>query len=143
MRGLPSFISAYKVLGRELSNWSDVMDPLEYAFTGIQCNGKLLWDESLTLRLTTAQEHLSRHKSIVLPCPSDTFRIVTNRSFAKRGFGATLYISRASRLHLAGFYSGKLRKVNWLPCEVEALSIAAAVIYFSPSSSSRYILRMY
>ena len=45
-----------------------------------------------------------------------------------------MYVSRSSCLHLAGFYSGKLRKhqVNWLPCEVEALSIAAAVKYFSP-----------
>ena len=45
-----------------------------------------------------------------------------------------MYVSCASRLHLAGFYSGKLRKhqVTWLPCEVEALSIAAAFKYFSP-----------
>ena len=45
-----------------------------------------------------------------------------------------MYASRASRLHLAGFYSGKLLKhqVNWLSCEVEALSVAAAVKYFSP-----------
>ena len=45
-----------------------------------------------------------------------------------------MYVSRASLLHLSGFYSGKLPKhqVTWLPCEVEALSIAAAVKYISP-----------
>ena len=60
--------------------------------------------------------------------------MVTDGSVTKRGLGATLYVSCASRLHLAGFYSGKLRKhqVTWLPCEVEALSIAAAIKYFSP-----------
>ena len=35
---------------------------------------------------------------------------------------------------LAGFFSAKLRKhqVTWLPCEIEELSIAAAVKHFSP-----------
>ena len=52
----------------------------------------------------------------------------------KRGLGATLYVTRQDRLLLAGFYSSKLRKhqVTWLPCEVEALSIAAPVKHFSP-----------
>ena len=129
-----SFIGAYKVLGRVLPNCSDAVDPLECALTGLQSNDKLPWDENLTLKFKTAQEHLSRHKSMVLPCPSDTLWIVTDGSVTKRRLGATLYVSRACRLHLAGFYSGKLRKhqVTWLPCEVEALSIAAAVKYFSP-----------
>ena len=134
MKGLRSFTGAYKVLGCVLPNCSDVVDPLECTLTGLQSNDKLLWDENLTLKFTTAQEHLSRHKSIVLPCPSDTLWIVTNGSITKRGLGATLYVLRAGGLHLAGFYSGKLHKhqVTWLPCEVEALSIAAAVKYFSP-----------
>ena len=45
-----------------------------------------------------------------------------------------MYVSRTSQLHLAGFFSAKLRKhqVTWLPCEVEALSIAASIKHFSP-----------
>lgn len=41
---------------------------------------------------------------------------------------------RNEKLLLAGFFSAKLRKhqVNWLPCEIEALSIAAAIKHFSP-----------
>ena len=134
MKGLCSFIGTCKVLGRVLPDCSDVVDPLECALTGLQSTDKLLWDENLTLWFKTAQQHLSRHKSIVLPCPSDTLWMVTNGSITRRGLVATLYVSCSSRLHLAGFYSGKLCKhqVNWLPCEVEALSIAAAVKYFSP-----------
>ena len=134
VKGLRSFIGAYKALGRVLPNCSDTVDPLECTLIGLQSNDKLLWDENLTLKFKTAQEHLYRHKSILLPCPSDTLRIVTNGSITKRGLSATLYVLHASRLHLAGFYSGKLRKhqVTWLPCEVEALSIAATVKYFSP-----------
>ena len=50
------------------------------------------------------------------------------------GIGATLYVSGNERLRLAGFYSAKLKKhqVTWLPCEVEALGIAAAVRHYSP-----------
>ena len=134
MKGLRSFTGAYKVLGCVLPNCSDVVDPLECTLTGLQSNDKLLWNENLTLKFTTAQEHLSRHKSIVLPCPSDTLWIVADGSVTKRGLGTTLYVSRAGRLHLAGLYSGRLLKhqLTWLPCEVEALSIAAAVKYFSP-----------
>ena len=41
---------------------------------------------------------------------------------------------RSQKLHLAGFFSAKLRgtQSTWLPCEVEALSIAVATRHFSP-----------
>ena len=117
-----------------LPNRSDLVDPLECALTGLQSTDKLLWDDNLTYKFKTAQSALSKHKSIVLPRPSDTLRIVTDGSVTKRGLGATSYVSRANHLHLAGFFSAKLRKhqVTWLPCEVEALYIAAAVKQFSP-----------
>ena len=91
-------------------------------------------DDNLRQQFVTAQEALKSHKSIVLPRPSDQLWIVTDGSVTKRGLGATLYVARNDRLHLAGFYSAKLRKhqVTWLPCEVEALSIAAAVKHLSP-----------
>ena len=93
-----------------------------------------MWDENLTSRFKSAQDFLSNHKAIVLPRPSDTLWIVTDGSVTRRGLGATLYVSRVNQLHLAGFFSAKLRKhqVTWLPCEVEALSIAASVKHFSP-----------
>ena len=59
---------------------------------------------------------------------------MTDGSVAKSGIGATLYVNRDSKLQLAGFFSAKLRKhqVTWLPCEIEALSIAASIKHFSP-----------
>ena len=55
-------------------------------------------------------------------------------STSKCGLGSTLYISRNNRTMLAGFFSAKMKKyqVTWLPCEVEALSIATAIKHFSP-----------
>ena len=70
----------------------------------------------------------------MLPRPSDQLWIVTDGSVAKSGIGATLYVNRDSKLQLADFFSAKLRKhqVTWLPCEIEALSIAASIKHFSP-----------
>ena len=134
MKGLRSFNGAYKVLSRVLPNCSSVIDPLEYALTGLQSSDRLMWDENLTSRFKSAQDFLSNHKAIVLPRPSDTLWIVTDGSVTRRGLGVTSYVSRVNQLHLAGFFSAKLRKhqVTWLPCEVEALSIAASVKHFSP-----------
>ena len=59
----------------------------------------------------------------------------SHRCFRNQGgLGATLYVTRNDHLHLAGFFSAKPRKhqVTWLPCEIEALCIAAAVKHFSP-----------
>ena len=41
---------------------------------------------------------------------------------------------RNGKLKLAGFFSAKLRgrQISWLPCEIEALSIAAAIKHFGP-----------
>ena len=63
----------------------------------------------------------------------DQIWIVTDGSVRRQGIGATMYVCE-NKLLLAGFFSAKLRKhqVTWLPCEIEALSIAAAVKRFSP-----------
>lgn len=60
--------------------------------------------------------------------------IITDGSVSKCGIGATLYIMRDDKIRLAGFFSAKLRKhqVTWLPCEIEALCISAAIKHFSP-----------
>ena len=57
-----------------------------------------------------------------------------------------MFVSRENELLLAGFFSAKLRKyeVIWLPCEIEALSIAAPIKHFSPyiiqSTHNTYLL---
>ncbi|XP_060576734.1 uncharacterized protein LOC132734055 [Ruditapes philippinarum] len=107
VHGLRSYIGAYKVLGRVLPGCSQLIAPLD----NITAGGTL------------------QTKS-----PTDQLWIVTDGSVKKRGIGATLYVTRHGKLLLAGFFSAKLRKhqVTWLPCEIEALGIAAAVKHFSP-----------
>ena len=62
------------------------------------------------------------------------------------GLGATLYVLCDQKLYLTGYFSAKFKKhqASWLPCEIEALSIAAAVKHFAPyiiqSKSKSYVL---
>ena len=134
VRGLRSFIGAYKVLSRVLPHCSAYISQLETMVAGGQSQDKLVWSDDLYQRFYNAQKALSTHKSITLPRADDQLWIVTDGSVVKRGIGATLYVSRENKLLLAGFFSAKLRKhqVTWLPCEIEALSIAAAIKHFSP-----------
>ena len=134
VKGLRSFIGAYKVLGRVLPNCSRYVSPLDDLAAGKQSHDKVGWTDSFLKSFKDAQAALHNHKSIVIPRPTDHLWIVTDGSVSQRGIGATLYVMRNDKLHLAGFFSAKLRKhqVTWLPCEIEALSIASAVKHFGP-----------
>ena len=132
--GLRSFIGAFKVLGRVIPQSSKVLAPLESHIAGRKSQESLSWSENLHEAFCTAQKALSTNRSITLPRPDDQLWIVTDGSVTQRGIGSTLYISRNGQTLLAGFFSAKLKKhqVTWLPCEIEALGIAAAVKHFSP-----------
>jgi hypothetical protein len=84
--------------------------------------------------LQAPNRHSQPVAHLILPRPTDQLWIVTDGAVRKPGIGATLYVTREGKLHLSGFFSAKLRgsQTTWLPCEVEALSIAAATKHFSP-----------
>ena len=132
--GLRSFLGAYKFLGRVIPRCSDVLAPLEDSIAAMQSKDKIQWTDELRHYFSVAQTQLLKNKAILLPVPDDELWIVTDGSVSQRGLGATLYVSRKGNLHLAGFFSAKLRKhhIKWLPCEIEALGIATAIKYFSP-----------
>lgn len=132
--GLRSFIGAYKVLARVLPQCASTIGPLDSLTAGRQSNEKLTWTEDLTQTFHTAQRSLTLTKTITLPRPDDEIWIVTDGAMKKPGIGATMYVVRHSTTKLAGFFSAKLkeRQISWIPCEVEALSIAAAIKHFSP-----------
>lgn len=134
VRGLRAFIGAYKMLSRVLPHCSQLLAPLENAIAGLLSSDKIVWSDDTIGHFNEAQKSLGSHKSITLPRSTDQLWIVTDGSVNRRGIGATLYVGRNSKILLAGFFSAKLRKhqVTWLPCEIEALSIAAAIKHFSP-----------
>ena len=134
VHGLRSFIGAYKVLGKVLSQCSSYLAPLDEIVAGQQSCDKIQWDEQRLSHFEKAKRALTNHKSIVIPRSDEQLWIVTDGSVSKHGIGATLYVTRKDKVKLAGFFSAKLKKhqVTWLPCEIEALSIGASVKHFSP-----------
>ena len=136
VRGLRSFIGAYKVLARVIPQCASAVTALHDFITGCQSSDKLFWTEDSRSAFTIAQKSLSTNKTIKLPRPSDVLWFVTDGAVKNWGIGAKLYVVRAWKPRLAGFSSAKLRKeqVTWLPCEIEALSIGTAMKHFSPYS---------
>ncbi len=134
VNGMRSYIGAYKVLSRVLPSCAKYLDPLDQVVAGRESKEKIVWNESLKSAFELSQGALLSNKAIVLPRPSDQLWIVTDGAVKSYGLGATLYVMRKDKLLLSGFYSAKLRKrqVTWIPCEIEALSISAAIKHFSP-----------
>ena len=140
VKGLRSFIGAFKVLSRVLPDCARLVSPLDSVVAGKESSTKISWSDDERSAFQTCQSALANTKSIVIPTPSDQLWIVTDGAVKVAGLGATLYVSRGGQPKLAGFFSAKLRKLqsDWIPCEVEALSIAAAVKHFAP-----YIVQSY
>ena len=134
VQGLRSFVGAYKVLSRVLPRFAELLDPLEQATAGKESREKIAWCDVLLLTFKAAQRALVDNRTITIPQPQDALWIVTDGSVKNRGIAATLYAHRDGSLLLAGFFSAKLRKhqVTWLPCEIEALAIGAAIRHFAP-----------
>ena len=133
--GMRSFIGAYKVLSRVLPGYAQHLHTFDLLTAGRKSSEQIAWTEELSAQFRAAQAALSNNKVITLPRPSDTLWIVTDGSVKSHGIGATLYLVRdRPDPYLAGFFNAKLHKhqVSWLPCEVEALAIAAAIKHFSP-----------
>ena len=134
VKGMRSFIGAYKFISRVMPQCSSVLAPLDSAIAGLESKDKIMWTPELEYAFQTAQSRIKSTKSITLPRRSDQLWLVTDAATRPVGLAATLYITRADKLHVAGYFSAKLRtnQVSWLPCEVEALAITAAVKHFSP-----------
>ena len=134
VRSLRSFIGAYKVLSRVMPHCASLLSPLEGATAGLQSSDPIVWTDDLHDALQSAQSALLSNRVITLPRPSDQLWIVTDAAVKSHGIGSTLYVTRDNKLHLAGFFSAKLRgrQSTWLPCEVEALAIAVSIKHFSP-----------
>lgn len=133
VRGLRSFIGAYKVLSRIIKGYATYMHPLEQVIAGKKSHEEIVWTDELVHHFKVAQESLKSVEVITIPKPDDLLSIVTDGAL-KHGIGATLFIVREGKLLLGGFFNAQLKKNQclWLPCEVEALCIGASVNHFAP-----------
>ena len=134
VKGLRSFIGAYKMISRVLPHCAALLSPLDAAVAGRASADILKWSDELLLDFHACQNALSSARTITLPRPSDRIWIVTDGAVRNHGIGSTMYVTRDDKPCLAGFFSAKLRErqMTWLPCEVEALSISSACTHFGP-----------
>ena len=133
VKAMRSFVGAYKMLARVIPGCSALLAPFDSVTGGRQSSEHIVWNDSLQEAFKRAKDKLQTRKTITLPRSTDELWLVTDGSVKQCGVGATLYVMRNDTLKLAGFFSAKLRgrQIDWLPCEIEALSIAAAVKHFS------------
>ena len=131
---LKSYVGAYRFLSRVIKDHGKLLSPLENMMKGKNSKDKIEWTDYLSDAFKKSQDALLSAKNITIPRPSDRLCIITDASAYPGGIGATLYAIRGGKPHLAGFYNTKLPEFQsrWLPCELEAVAIAAAINHFSP-----------
>lgn len=134
VKALRSYIGAYRMLSRVIKGCAKSLTPLEDTCSAKLSSEVITWDDTLSSAFNESQRLLSSSKIITLPKCDEEIWIVTDGSVKSDGIGSTMYTMRRNRLLLAGFFSAKLRKhqLNWLPCEIEALAIAASIKHFAP-----------
>ena len=138
--GMRSFIGAYNMLSRVLPQCASYTTPLDAVTAGRESCERIKWTDHLCKSFQVAQSALASTEIITLPQPEDELWLITDGAVKKHGIASTLYVIRGNKLKLAGFFSAKLRghQITWLPCEIEALSIAASIKHFSPTLYSPY-----
>lgn len=108
---MKSFIGAFKVLSRAIPGFSTLLINLGDAVAGRESKEVIQWTVDLHSSFHQAQAALSQTLTITLPIPGDQLWIVTDGAVLTPGIVATLYLSCAGKLHLAGFLSAKNCKV--------------------------------
>ena len=134
VKGLRSFIGAYKFLCKVLPRHSDVLQPLDkLSAAGKQSCDKIVWTTELETAFSHAKEHLKDAKVLTLPRKEDKLQIITDAAAGTSGLASAMYVIRG-KPYLAGIFNARKKgdQIGWLPCEIEALSIAAGVKHFSP-----------
>jgi len=129
-----SFIGAFKAISRCIKGYSSLLSPLEDATKGLEGANSINWTQALTTCFNKAQTALRSPSILTIPKPSDHLILTVDASPVNKGLGATLFLQRDGKRHLAEFYSFKLKnhQLSWNPCELEALAISAGVNHFAP-----------
>ena len=129
---LRSFIGAFKVFNRLVKGCARYLSELDALTAGKQKKDTVVWNDELLKTFKEAQSALSKASRITLPRIQDQLTIVHDG--CQLGIGSILYLKRDNDIFLGGFFSAKLKahQAKWLPCEIEALSIASSVNHFGP-----------
>ena len=106
---LRSFIGAFKVLARVIPVCSSLLIKLDEAVAGRLSKDQTECTDELYSAFSDVQAALASTCTITLPKPEDQLWIVTDGAVRSPGIGATLYVTRKGKLHVAEFFSARLR----------------------------------
>ena len=131
---MQSFIGAFKTIARCIPQYAALVSPLEVVIKGMQGSDTVTWSPDLLQAFKQIQETLKFPRTLTIPRPSGKLLMAVDASPKNKGLGATLFIIRDEKKHLAEFFSFKLKsyQLRWLPCEYEALAIATGIQHFFP-----------
>ena len=139
VKGLKSWIGAFRHLSRVVKDYGVLLLPLEGMVAGkntkdVAANTKITWSDELLASFQKAQSALKNAKSITLPQADDVLHIVTDAAVQPTAIGATLYVIRGVKTLLGGFFNAKLPTFQrrWLPCELEGVAIGLSLSHFGP-----------
>lgn len=129
-----SFLGAFKDIARGIPRCSSLLSPLENCIKGLASNEKIVWTQELLEFFNAAKNALKSPCSLALPRSDDQLLITVDASPLNHGLAGTLFVVRNGKKIPAEYFSFKLKghQIGWLPCEMEALGISAAVTHFSP-----------
>ena len=129
VKGLRSWIGSVKYLSTSIQCYSTLLAPLEATVGKRPPAEHVHWTEELLKAFRVVQAKLRSIRPITVPRRSDKLIITTDASIRYSGLAAVLFVLRDGAMLLGGYYSAKLKdtQVRWLPCELEALAIGAAV----------------
>lgn len=93
-----------------------------------------MWTDDLLTCFRQAKDVFKNPRSLVLPTRDDKLLITVDASPLNHGLAATLFVLKDGKRIPAEYFGFKLKshQAGWLPCEMEALGITAAVSHFSP-----------
>ena len=135
VKGLKSYLGAYRFLSRVIKNYASVLQPLEAMVRGQPAlNSKVVWSPELREAFKSAQEALKSAESVVIPKPQDVLHIITDAALLPSAIGAVMFAVREGTPLLAGYFNSKLPpfQKRWLPCEQEGIAIGVALQHFGP-----------
>ena len=114
---------------------SALQAPLDTVITGRQSHERINLSDDLLFH-NAQSAHLLHQPPPPTPCLDNQLWIITNGAVKSPGITTTMYIIRDNTLQLTSLSSTKLWscQVTWLPCEIEALSIPAAMKHYSSYS---------
>ena len=110
-----------------------MLSPLDKICTNKDSKEKISWTDDLEAKFAAAKDHLKQAKTLTLPQYSDKLQLITDAASVSAGLGATIYLIKDNKAHLAGLFNARKTstQAGWLACELEALGIVAVVKYFS------------